>query len=247
MTKNTSPISKDEIRKAYNILRSDPPFTNSNSSIIHHRVLPIATYSPWLNDQDFMGIYNSAKENTLVDIYRCYELWNLAKQSMELEGNILEVGVWRGGTGSILAKAVEGSGKTVFLADTFSGVVKAGPLDTNYKGGEHSDTSFELVNDFLISNRLHNFKLLKGIFPEDSGHLFEGSLALLHCDVDVYSSSNDIVQWCMHKLSPGGVLVFDDYGFSGCEGVTRYCNELRLNKKFIFIHNLNGHAIFIKK
>jgi O-methyltransferase len=52
-----------------------------------------------------------------------------------IQGSILEVGVWRGGTGAILAKGAEANGKRVFLADTFEGAVKAGSKDTPYIGG----------------------------------------------------------------------------------------------------------------
>ena len=239
--------TKDEIKKAYSLLRSEDPKSNNFENIKHQRVLPFATYCPWLDDINFLEIYSKAQSHTLVDIYRCYELWELAKQSLEIDGNILEVGVWRGGTGSILASAVKDSSKKVFLADTFSGVVKAGPNDTNYKGGEHSDTSYDLVDNYLSTLNLSNYKLLKGIFPEETSSKCEGKIALLHCDVDVYSSAKDIVNWTLTRLSSGGILVFDDYGFSGCEGVTNFCNELRVNKNFTFIHNLNGHAIYIKK
>jgi O-methyltransferase len=89
--------------------------------------------------------------------------------------------------------------------------------------------------------------LLQGIFPEQTAEKFHGKLALLHCDVDVYSSAKDVVQWGIPLLSQGGAIVFDDYGFSGCEGVTRLVEELRKDPSFLFIHNLNGHAILIKK
>jgi hypothetical protein len=36
---------------------------------------PPANYAPWQGDEAFMDIYNQVKKNTLVDIYRCYELW----------------------------------------------------------------------------------------------------------------------------------------------------------------------------
>ncbi|WP_396108628.1 MULTISPECIES: TylF/MycF/NovP-related O-methyltransferase [unclassified Cyanobium] len=52
-----------------------------------------------------------------------------------MQGSILEVGVWRGGIGAILAKAAEANGKRVFLADAFEGAVKAGSKDTLYIGG----------------------------------------------------------------------------------------------------------------
>lgn len=221
---------------------NNPPSTKK-----HQRILPSATYSPWLSDPKFLETYEKIREYTLVDIYRCYELWSLAKQTSDFDGNILEVGVWRGGTGAMLAEAVkEAKHKRVYLADTFAGVVKAGKHDTSYKGGEHSDTSIEVVNTLINSLSLNNTEILQGMFPEDTGGRVHGNISLLHCDVDVYLSSRDIVEWCLPRFTVGSILVFDDFGFSGCEGVTTFCEEFTARRGFRFIHNLNGHAIFIK-
>jgi O-methyltransferase len=240
-------VDRDAIGAAYATIRSRKPWTHRLSNILHSRVLPFATLSPWLNDADFLNLYERVKGHTLVDIYRCYELWTLAKQTIDIEGNILEVGVWRGGTGAVMAHALANTPeKIVFLADTFTGVVKAGDRDTNYKGGEHADTSIDLVRDLMKSLSIINFEVLQGIFPEDTQHMVEGKISMLHCDVDVYSSSKDIVEWCLPRLSMGSMIVFDDYGFFGCEGVTKFCDEFRQRKNFRFMHNLNGHAIFIK-
>jgi O-methyltransferase len=240
---------KKKLNDAYATIRSQAPWSHPKSpEISHHRVLPHATYSPWLLDEGFLAIYQRIKSHTLVDLYRCYELWTLGQQMSHVPGNYLEVGVWRGGTGALLASAVKASdAKHVYLADTFQGVVKAGGDDTAYVGGEHADTSSTLVSDLLKGLGLSNFTLLEGIFPEQTADGFKGKLALLHCDVDVYSSAKGVVEWGIPLLSQGAVIVFDDYGFSGCEGVTKLANELREDKSLIFIHNLNGHAIFIKK
>jgi O-methyltransferase len=241
---------KASLSNAYAIIRSQLPWSHPKSpEIMHHRVLPHATYSPWLLDENFLNIYALIKEHTLVDIYRCYELWTLAHQLQNVPGNFLEVGVWRGGTGALLAKAIDkvDSDKLIFLADTFSGVVKAGADDTVYSGGEHADTSIDIVSQLFNKLNLLNYKLLEGIFPEQTAISLEGKIAFLHCDVDVYSSAKGVVEWTIPRLSTGGAIIFDDYGFSGCEGVTRLVNELRVNKEFIFVHNLNGHAILIKK
>ena len=77
-----------------------------------------------------------------------------------VQGSILEVGVWRGGTGAILTKAAQANGKKVFLADTFEGVVKAGSKDTSYKGGEHADTSEAMVKHLMESLLLPNYSIL---------------------------------------------------------------------------------------
>jgi len=218
----------------------------ASPSILHSRIVPTATYSPWLSDKQFLAIYEDVKEHTLVDVYRCYELWMLAKSVAQIPGSILEVGVWRGGTGAVLAAA--SPLKAVYLADTFCGVVKASAKDTRYHGGEHADTSRAEVECLLRSLRVTNFILLEGIFPEETAHQVAGPIALLHSDVDVYESTRDVVEWALPRLSLSGVMVFDDYGFSGCEGVTRYVDELReSNHDLFFIHNLNGHAILIKR
>lgn len=214
--------------------------------LLHSNVNAYATYSPWLSDGEFLKTYKAIKDSTLVDMYRCYELWSLAKQSNLIDGSILEVGVWRGGTGCILA--VASPTKTVYLADTFQGVVKAGAMDTRYVGGEHDDTSEQSVRDLLASVGAENAQLLKGIFPDETASDLSGPIALLHIDVDVYQSGRDIVNWALARLPVGAAIVFDDYGFSGCEGITRLANELQQSlSKFSFIHNLNGHAIFIRR
>jgi len=75
----------------------------------------------------------------------------LLSQVLHLPGDILEVGVWRGGTGVLLAARSQsaGSAKAVYLCDTFAGVVKASELDGAYRGGEHSDTSPDVVRRLI--------------------------------------------------------------------------------------------------
>ena len=237
----------DQVRAAYQLIRSQKAWSHEESAYTHHRVLPFATLAPWLDDSEFMGLMAKIENHTLVDIYRCHELWLLAKQVGQVPGDILEVGVWRGGTGALLGTALKGVGeKHIFLADTFSGVVKASNRDTRYVGGEHSDTSLQTVQQLLDHLGLDNCTLLKGVFPEDTAEFVKGKIAMLHCDVDVYQSCADIIKWAKPRFSSGSILVFDDYGFFGCEGVTEFCNELRAEQGFVFVHNLNGHAIFVK-
>ena len=56
-------------------------------------VLPRATYSPWVEDIQFQEIFKIIQKDTLVDIYRCYELWKLSEEVKFLDGEYLEVGV----------------------------------------------------------------------------------------------------------------------------------------------------------
>jgi len=207
-----------------------------------------STFHAWILDQPFMELYPRIGEHTLVDALRCYELWCLVSETAKVDGDILEVGVWRGGTGCILGarEQMTGRKRNVFLCDTFCGVVKAGSIDT-YSGGEHADTDIGIVNQLLMDTNVHNCIILKGIFPDETGpSIASRRFSLCHIDVDVYQSGLDIFEWVWLRMSPGGVVVFDDYGFPGCVGITTLVEQLRTREDLVFIHNLNGHAILVK-
>lgn len=218
--------------------------------ILHSTVYVQATYSPWLNDAEFQSTHAAIATHTLVDKYRCYELWQLVAETAKLTaGDILEVGVYRGGTGCLIAarSARLGLSASVFLCDTFKGVVKAGPRDPCYRGHEHSDTSKRDVLELAGKLDLQNVQLLEGIFPEDTGQAIEDRrFRLCHIDVDVYQSAKDIDEWMWDRLALGGVVVYDDYGFNGTEGITQFVNEQRRKRDRIIVQNLNGHAVIIK-
>ena len=169
-------INDEKMYEVYDAIRMQEPWRYEGSNLLQRRILPNATLAPWLNDSNFLSIYEKIKGHTLVDIYRCYELWVLAKQSIKVDGSILEVGVWRGGTGAIIAEATKSSNKKIFLADTFKGVVKAGVNDTAYKGGEHSDTSLSIVSELISTLCLKKVRLLEGVFPEQTQNLIEDNI-----------------------------------------------------------------------
>lgn len=212
--------------------------------------IPLTTYAPWNASAEFRAVWTAIQNNTLVDIFRCWELWQLVGQAKKLSGSFIEVGVWRGGTGALIASAAKqrGIAAPIYLCDTFRGVVKAGIHDSAYKGGEHADTSIPTVEALMKSLGLTNYRIVEGIFPDATSHLIPENerFRLCHIDVDVYDSARDIVDWVWSRLVPGGLIVYDDYGFEMCPGITRLVDEqMGLSDRMIF-HNLNGHAVVIK-
>ena len=91
------------------------------------------------------------------------------------------------------------------------------------------------------------YQLTKVIIPEETANkVIENKFRFCHIDVDVYQFIKEIVEFIWDKLVIGGIIVSDDYGFMGCEGITKFINEERKKKDRLVIHNLNGHAIIIK-
>jgi O-methyltransferase len=216
----------------------------------HEMAYPISTYAPWQSDPDFRRVYNIVRRNTLVDVWRCHELWTLIGELRDVPGAVLEVGVWRGGTGSLMAARMAQLGLTdrVYLCDTWKGVVKTGSVDTYYHDGKHDDASLATVRQLTTDLQLHNVELLSGVFPDETGdRVSDSTFRLCHIDVDVYRSAKDVLEWVWPKLSPNGVVVFDDYGFPACPGVTQLVNEQRMRDDRLVLHNLNGHGLVIKR
>jgi O-methyltransferase len=219
-------------------------------TIQHQLIVPHATYSPWWTDEPFMRTFEEVRDSTLVDIYRLYELWRLVDQVQSLEGDLIEVGVWRGGSGCLIGRRAEQCCPTanVYLCDTFEGVVKAGWRDNEYIGGEHNDTSSAHVRGLVRRFNLRNVRIAEGVFPEDVDDQVGASrFRFAHIDVDVYESARDSFVWIWDRLVSGGVVVFDDYGFHDCEGVTRFVNEAAERTDALFFHNVNGHAVVVKR
>jgi O-methyltransferase len=126
--------------------------------------------------------------------------------------------------------------------------VKTGQFDASYRGGEHADAAREDVDSLISALGLRNVTILEGVFPDDSGKLIaERRISFCHVDVDAYQSAVDVVRWVADRMDRGGILAFDDYGFSSCKGVTRCVDELRATGDWLFIHNLNKHAILVRR
>jgi len=240
-------------RLGYALVRIDNQRPVSRSLIhgtcyAYDNLVLLDVLSPWLADDAFLNVWRRASIHTLTDIHRSYELYQCVRETASVPGEILEVGVWRGGTGAVLASAAQRwkPDSRVWLCDTFSGVVKAGQLDPNYHGGEHSDTSPAIVAALMEQLHLTNTVIAEGIFPEDTAaRLGDARIALCHIDVDVYQSAADVVAWVLPRMAGGGMLVFDDYGFSSCKGITRIVDELRSGGDWIYFYNLNKHAVLV--
>jgi len=178
-----------------------------------------------MNPQELIQLIDG--KNSCVPPHKLYNLWDIVQRIPE--GDILEVGTWRGGTALMLASsaATHKPKSHVYVCDTFEGIVLAGPNDNFHKDGDFGgSTSKELVEELLGSKGLTNFSVHKGIFPRDTGdQINTKGLSLVHVDVDVYEGHIGIFKWIQDKLVIGAVVIFDDYGSPTCLGATKAVHD----------------------
>lgn len=209
-------------------------------------------HRPWEADEVFRPIYRGVMEtNTVVEIERCWELWDLLSQIPHLEGVILEVGCWKGGSGVVLAQAARtfSPDNVVYLCDTFKGTVKGGEIDGEYvRDGCFDDATIANVQSLIFRYNLQNVRVLEGVFPEEtSKYITEDKIKFCHIDVDTYQSAKDIYEWVWPRIAVGGILVYDDYGNLPTPGIRIHVDEISKGKDRLFVYNTNEHAILIKR
>jgi O-methyltransferase len=165
---------------------------------------------------------NEVLDRTLLDPER---LVNLARLSASIEvgsvpGYIIEIGVFRGGSAKFLS--LSNPEREVHIFDTFAGIpTEPWDLDSHKPGDFASD--FEEVKNYLSDRP--NIVIHRGVFPETWPKGLK-PIALAHVDVDMEKVAREAIVLLWPILSPGGFLVFDDYGAEACRGVKRAVDEM---------------------
>jgi O-methyltransferase len=151
----------------------------------------------------------------------------------EIPGDIVECGVWRGGSMMAVALALQRaglSGRHLYLFDTFQGMPKPADEDVDFKGSpadkefqklqtgaDSSDfccASFEEVREAIYSTGYDPrfVHLVKGKVEDTLPKYAPSSISLLRLDTDWYESTKHELEQLFPKLSKHGILIVDDYG-----------------------------------
>jgi hypothetical protein len=149
---------------------------------------------------------------TKVTIERFEMIDRHANNINNLEGDIVECGVWLGGMGIFLSKQF--SKKTIWLADSFKGFENPKQSQYSYTGERHMEGGMSVLYDTVIQNfkryGCNNINVLVGFVNETLPKSQIGKISLLRVDVDAYSATREVLDHLYSKVVPGGYIIFDD-------------------------------------
>jgi len=149
-------------------------------------------------------------------------LSSLANLVKPLKGDVVEVGVYRGGSALRLSSIL--TEDKIYLFDTFEGLPDTNEFDNFHKKGDFNDTSYEGVVQLFADNK--NVFVYKGIFPQENSEvLVDKKFKLVHLDVDTYTSYKECLAFFHDKIVSGGIMVFDDYNARTCLGSKKAIDE----------------------
>ena len=168
----------------------------------------------------------------------------------EIEGDIVECGVWRGGSMMAIALMLvqlNEFNRGLHLFDTFEGMPPPSDFDVDLHGVSadmHMQKSIENTGvawNYVAMSEVKNNLLSTG-YPESMTFFVKGmvedtladsapeKIALLRLDTDWYESTKFELETLVPKVVQGGVVVIDDYGhFLGArKAVDEYVRENKL-------------------
>jgi O-methyltransferase len=197
----------------------------------------------WETHRSFSALYEDVKDHTLVDRMRCFMLYQLMRQTASVPGNIAEVGVYRGGTARLIAELMD-SHLSLHLFDTFAGMPQTMEDKDFHKQGDFADTSLHEVTQYLRA--YPQVKIHPGFFPNTAQPVQDERFSMVHIDVDIYQSVLDCCEFFYPRISQGGCLIFDDYGFVTCKGAKSAVDEFFIDKAEYPIYLPTGQCLVMK-
>jgi O-methyltransferase len=201
-------------------------------------------------EPEFRALYEQCREYTMTSWERLYALYRSVQYVVEnrIPGDIVECGVWRGGSMKLSAHVLLALGvtdRTLFLYDTFEGMTEPDPevdvdasgnkavsdwLEVQRRGVKWSYAPIEEVRDVIAGSGYPMDKVVfvKGPVEDTIPATVPESVSLLRLDTDWYSSTKHEMEHLYPKLSPQGILILDDYGhYQGARrGVDEYLSKL---------------------
>lgn len=161
---------------------------------------------------------------------RCYFLHAMARLigDRQVPGDTAECGVRFGKSTFFVLKALNDPGRAHHIFDSFAGLSEAGAVDrpmAGIKAWQQGDISVEEQQARSNLARFPNCSFYKGWIPERFGEVAERRFALVHIDVDLYEPTRDALAFFHPRMSPGGAIICDDYGFASCPGAKAAFDE----------------------
>lgn len=181
------------------------------------------------------------ESDMLLTFNEAFTLYKLIESTNKIEGEIAEVGVYKGGSAKLISKLKRK--KKFHLFDTFEGLPKLSNKDNKkqFIKGQYIGR-YEQVKKYLKS--YSNVFLYKGFFPDTANPIKGRKFSFVHLDVDIYSSTFDSLKFFYPRMVTGGVILSHDYANS--VGVKRAFDTFLKDKKEIIIETVGSQCIVVK-
>lgn len=168
------------------------------------------------------------------------DLFNLLGKTLDLEGDVIELGTYQGATTVLMARFLKDhdSDKRVYACDTFKGhpyddvVVR---LRKQARKGFFADTSVAWVEETFRKADVHDrIVIVEGLF-EETLFKIDSQFCFAFMDCDLYDSTRFALKFLQERMVEKGIIAFHDYGqqfrtyFGLTQAVDEWCQKNGFN------------------
>jgi hypothetical protein len=205
--------------------------------------------SDFLNEEKFEQSFNRSLNGIpphLVESIFRHIKWRAhiccwaANQARNLEGDFVECGVWYGVLSKTIAEYTnfnECLTKKFYLLDSFGAL---GRSDRQ----EYEPDIYEIVKERFSD--YENVELIRGIIPDSLKMVTSEKISYLSIDMNGVEPEKAALHYFYNKMVSGGVIYFDDYGFSGHKELKVMIDNFFEDKPEKILYMPTGQGIVIK-
>lgn len=157
-------------------------------------------------------------------------------------GDIVEFGCYNGTTSLFIARLLKilGEKREYHVYDSFAGLPEKTTADNSAAGDQFKAGELKAPKaDFIKNFRQAGIELPiihKGWFSEISPQDIPDKISFAFLDGDFYESIRDSLKLIEHKLSPGAIIVIDDYHNEALPGAQKAVIEWLKTKPYNIYH-----------
>lgn len=174
-------------------------------------------------------------KNDQVSVKETEKILKLARECLEVEGDYVELGCYKGDTSLLLAEVLKNSGKKLWIYDSFEGLPEKSAFDesvlgVDFRSGELLVTKREVKERFLRAG-LPVPVIKKAWFSDLVPDDLPEKIAFSFLDGDFYESIKCSLELVGPKMVAGGVMVVHDYKNPALPGVKKAVDEWGVSER----------------
>jgi Macrocin-O-methyltransferase (TylF) len=162
-------------------------------------------------------------------------LW-AARSVVHIQGDFVECGVNAGFMSSAIMQRLgwQSLDKVFYLIDTFSGPVLSQYSDEEVEQGQMKVAEDAMAKGAYVMDpelaranfaEWPNVEIVQGVVPDVLEQLKVDQVAFLHLDMNCAGPERAAFEYFWNKLSPGGVVLLDDYAAYGYDASAKAIDE----------------------
>jgi hypothetical protein len=177
-----------------------------------------SSYSESKRIEIYDSLFNRFQDFTRLPKYVFINNLELVEEFRNIDGDVVECGVWRGGMIAGIASLL-GENRSYYLFDSFEGLPEATNIDGQSALDWQADNNVQncrtderFAHEAMKLSGVNKFHIVKGWFNQTLPEFkSRQKIAVLRLDADWYSSTAECLNYLYNQVVPNGLIIFDNY------------------------------------